>query len=168
MKLYVDGPALLEYFVENESDSIVITHDAEKNRANLRRWIGRYCMARDCEAVVVFDDLRPREVKPPYQSFGQVKVRNLPFGHDAVTEIAGPANREARERTVVIVTDEPALLEAARRGRARAETPQQFVRRVRRSIRPEDEELADEPDAKFSGIGEEEVEFWMDFFNEEG
>lgn len=166
MKLYIDGPALLEYFVENEPDSALVGDDPDQNRDNLRRWVARYCGQAGCEAVVVWDDLEPNEVRPPTQRFGPVRVVNLPFGEDVFHEIAGPANRDAvEEDRVFVVTDDRRLAGALERGDARVQEPEMFVRRVRRATRKSDEAGTDEPDEKYTGLSEDEVDFWMEYFD---
>lgn len=167
MKLFVDGPALLEYFVAEEEDSIVASSDPDLSRANLRRWLGRYCEARDATCVLVWDDCEPNQVRPPTQQFGRVKVVNLPYGDDAYMEISGSANRAAQKEHAEAVTDDPRIMDALSRGKATPRMPDEFVRRARRSMRPQDEELADEPDEKFGGLSEDEVEFWVQYFDEE-
>jgi hypothetical protein len=167
MKIYIDGPSLEEYFLVEEVDSVVIAGDRERTRDNIRRWVARYCESRDCDGVMVYDDLEPNEVRPPVQNFGRLKVVNLPYGEEAFDEIAGKANRDAVDDKVFVVTDDRRLAGAVQRGRARLQTPEQFVRRVRKRIRADEQSMAQEPDEKFTGLSETEVDYWMEYFEEE-
>jgi len=139
----------------------------EKSRLNLRRWIARYCEARGCRAVVVFDDCGPSEVRPPVEHVGQMKVVNLPYGEDAWMMIAGEANRSALKEHTIVVSSDYRLIRALERGDARVTTPEQFVARVRRGMGRPDRELTDEPDEKFTGLSNEEVNAWLEFFERE-
>lgn len=167
MMLYIDGTDLLDYFAEQAEGTALAGRDPEETRANLRRWVARYCEARGCDAVVVFDDCGPTEVRPLSERVGRVKVVNLPYRKDAWTEIAGQANRSAMKDQTIVVTAEPRLTRALEHGRAKVATPQQFVTRARHSMGRDDDELAEEPDEKFTGLSDEEVDLWLDFFKRE-
>lgn len=167
MILYVDGPDLLDHFTELEDGSVFAQSAPEKSRLNLRRWIARYCEARGCRAVVVFDDCEPGDVRPPTERVGQVKVVNLPYGKDAWMMIAGEANRSALKEHTIVVTSDYRLIRPLERGDVRVLTPQQFVHRVRRCMGREDRDLTEEPDEKFTGLSKEEVNLWMEFFDRE-
>lgn len=58
MMFYVAGNDLLEYLRER-SDPTFVEGDDTKSRHNLARWMARYCEARDCHAVLVFDGQEP-------------------------------------------------------------------------------------------------------------
>ena len=45
---------------------------------------------------------------------------------------------------------------------------EQFVARVHKTMHKDDEEVAGEPDEKFSGLTDEEVGFWVQYFRDEG
>jgi hypothetical protein len=164
MKLYIDGTDLLDYFAEQADGTVLAAGDPEETRANLRRWIARYCEARGCDGVLFFDDCGPTEIRPLSERVGRVKVVNLPYRKDAWTEIAGQANRAAMEDQTLVVTADPRLTRALEHGKAKVATPQHFVTRARRGMGRSDEELAEEPDEKYSGLSEEEVDLWLDFF----
>ncbi len=163
MKLYVDGNDLLDYFVAR-GDSAVVGAEGSGSRRKLRRWLARYAELQDCDVVLVWDETPADTVLPPTERFGKVRVVNLPWGEDARSEIAGPANRNANEERTFVVTDDPRLMEALRRGKATVHTPEHFVSRARRVMGKGDERLAEEPDEKFTGLSEDEVDFWLDFF----
>jgi len=166
MKIYVDGNDLLEYFDEEDAP-LSMGRDDEDSRGNLARWLARYCEASDCDALLVFDETGADEVLPPTEHVGRVTVINLPYGVEARTEIAGPANRNAVDERTFVVTSDYRLAQAMERGKARTMEPDQFVRRVRRLMHKDDEGVANEPDEKFSGLTDEEVGFWLEYFNDE-
>jgi len=166
MKVYIDGNDLMEFFAEEEGE-IVVFGDPDGSRENLARWLARYCEHADCDGVLVFDDIPPTHVLPRTQQYSRVTVVNLPYGAEAWKEIAGPANRDAVEDRTWVVTSDRRLTEAMQHGRARLADPEHFVARVRRSIRREGDVLGDEPDAKFSGLTDDEVGFWLQYFGEE-
>ena len=164
MKIYIDGTDLLDYFAEQADGSLLAGGDPEENRANLRRWIARYCESCDCDGVLFFDDCGPTEVRPLSERVGRIKVVNMAYGKDAWTEIARQANRAAMEDQTLVVTADQRLARMLERGRAKVVTPQHFVTRARHGMGRSDGELAEEPDEKFSGLSEEEVDLWLDFF----
>ncbi len=97
-----------------------------------------------------------------------MEVIHLPSGEDAYPEIAGSANRSAMRERTFVVTEDPRLMNALQRGRAGVWSPARFVVRARRTMGKDDEQLAREPDRKFTGLSEDEVDFWVQFFEEEG
>ena len=165
MIIYVDGTALLRHLAET-ADPLAEASDLHERRGNLTRWLARYCELQDCRAVLVFDGSPPGEVLPPTERHGGVKVVNVAPGVEARTEIAGPANRSAQDERTLVVTADHRLVCSLEGGQARALGPGEFVARVRRSLRPAQEALADEPDEKFGSITDQEVDFWMRFFGE--
>ncbi|MCD6416709.1 MAG: NYN domain-containing protein [Planctomycetes bacterium] len=166
MKVYVDGKDLLGYFIEQE-DRLVLGPDQDQSRQNLRRWLARYAELQDCDVVLVWDELAPDEVLPLDERFGRVHVINLPYGENALQEIAGPANRTALEERTFVTTADPRLMDALERGKATTYSPAEFVSRARRIMGMGDEQMAKEPDEKFAALGEDEVEFWMNFFQKD-
>jgi hypothetical protein len=163
MVIYVDGPDLLACFAGRE-DPIYVHGQRERSRENLANWLGRYCEARDCRAVLVFDDNEPNEKVSPSERHGLVRIVNLPFGGEALREIGGPANRSASEERTLVVTDDFRLLQAVERGKATGLSCPAFLARVRKAMRKDDEATPDEPDEKFSGISDQEVGFWVEYF----
>ena len=61
---------------------------------------------------------------------------------------------------------DPRLRDALAGGRATVMTPAQFVARVRRTIGRGADARPDEPDEKFGGLAEEEVNFWLEYFKD--
>lgn len=166
MIIFIDGPDLLERFRELD-DPIAVPGERERSRQNLTNWVARYCEIRECKALLVFDDNEPGEMLSPVEHHGPVKVVQLPYGEDALDEIGGPANRAALEDRVFVVTADWRLLNAVQRGKATAQEPAVFIDRVRSAIRKEDEAVPDEPDEKFSGLSDPEVDFWLEYFEED-
>jgi predicted RNA-binding protein with PIN domain len=166
MIIFIDGPDLLEHFGEL-NDPIVVEGERDRSRQNLANWVARYCELRECKAVLVFDDNEAHERLSPVEHHGLVKVVNLPYGEEALDEIGGPANRAALEDRVFVITGDWRLLQAVERGKATGIDPARFVDRVRSAIRKEDEAVPDEPDEKFSGLSEREVDFWLEYFDDE-
>jgi len=164
MKLYVDGNDLLDVFRERGGD-IYVEGDRAKSRLNLARWLARYAEHQGCEVELVFDENPVGEVLPPVERHGRVRVANLEPRADALHAIAGPANRAAVEERVLVVTADPRLARALAHGNARLLEPERFVTRARTAMRGGAERSGlDEPDEKFSGLSDEEVGFWRQFF----
>jgi hypothetical protein len=93
---------------------------------------------------------------------------NLRYGAGPVwRELAMRANREPPERRPLVVTEDPRAIDAVARGAARAVTPSQFVASARAGMRQRDEMVPDEPDEKFTGLTDGEVDFWMQYFGED-
>ncbi len=166
MIIFVDGNDLLDHLAE-ASDPIIVEGDRDKSRQNLARWVARHCEARDCDAIVVFDGPQPGEVLPPTEYVGRAVVINVPYGDEAVTEIAGPANRRAIEERTLVVTAHPRLIEALVRGKAIVQRPAEFMRSARKLMGADDEGSAREPDEKFTGLTDQEVDFWLGYFSDE-
>lgn len=166
MVIYVDGTDLLEHLA-GRSDPIVVDGDHYKSRDNLARWMARYCEARDCDAVLVFDGQQSGEALPPTERAGRVTVVNAPYGVEARSEIAGPANRRAVEERTFVVTADRRLAQALERGRAGVLQPAEFIGRARKMMRKGDEALSREADEKFTGLTDQEVDFWLEYFGED-
>jgi len=166
VKLYVDGNDLLEAIARRGSD-VVVEGDRLKSRLNLARWLARYAEHQGCEVELVFDENPVGQALPPVQRHGRVRVVNLEPGGQALHAIAGPANREAEGGRVVVVSSDPRLMQALARGRARAVGAEDFLVSARRALRGgEGAGGLEEPDEKFSGLSDEEVERWLEFFDE--
>jgi predicted RNA-binding protein with PIN domain len=167
MMIYVDGTDLLGYLAER-GDALVTKGSRDRSRENLTRWLARYCEGQTCRAVLVFDGADLGEVLSPVEQHGPVKVLSLPHGGDARAEIAGPANRSAEQERTLVVTDDTRLARDLEHGKARVLTSARFIGRVRREIRAGDQSLPGEPDEKFTGLSDEEVNFWLGEFGDEG
>jgi predicted RNA-binding protein with PIN domain len=166
MIIYIDGPDLVDCFRELE-DPLIVEGERNRTRENLTNWVARYCELRECRALLVFDDNDPGEKLSPFEHHGPVKVVNLPYGEEAIDEIAGPANRAAVEERTLVVTADWHILQAVERGKAAGLGPATFVQRVRSAIRKQDEAVPDEPDEKFSGLSDQEIDFWTEYFKDE-
>lgn len=166
MKVYVDGDSLLHH-LRHQEDPIVRGAGIDGGRGNLVRWLAQYAQAQDCEVIVVFDENQPGEVLPPVERLGRVKAVNVPPGGDARKEMAGPANRSAMQERTCVVTDRPALAAAFERGPARVLTSARFMEAARTLMRGSEELRTDEPDEKFTGLSDAEVELWADLFTDE-
>ncbi len=164
MRVYVQGTALLAYMARKQNWSL--SEDPAASRTAVRRWLSRYAEAHDCYVVLVWGQNASAEVLPRTEAFGRLKVVNLPFGDDVTAEIAGPANRAALAERVCVVTDDPKLRDALGPGRAAVQTPAGFLQRARAVMGADGEDDALEPDEKFSGPSEDEVDFWLNFFDE--
>jgi predicted RNA-binding protein with PIN domain len=164
MKIYVDGNTLLGY-LDEAGDSIVVPNSRDKTRQNLARWLARFCRNREADAVLVFDGQGPNEKVPRRREVGRVIVLTPPYEVEAREEIAPPANREARTgERVVVVTDDWRLAQAFSRSKVQVQSCEDFVKRVRHFLGKDTRSLSTEPDAKFSGVVDEEVDYWMDYF----
>jgi predicted RNA-binding protein with PIN domain len=166
MRIYVDGTDLLAHF-EQQGDELLVDSDLDESRRSVKRWLARYADLHDCDITLVWDETPVGHVRDPRETFGRVKVVHLPFGEDAYPEIAGPANRSAAQERTFVVTEDPKLMNALQRGKAAVWSPAHFVARARRTMGKEDEQAAREPDRKFTGLSEDEVDFWVGFFEEE-
>ncbi len=165
MIVFVDGTAVLKCLDRMGSD-IVVAGSAERSRRNLALWFSRYAQHQDCDVVVVYDDFQAGEVRAPVEHYGRVKVVNLPYGEEARAEIAGPANRSAVQERTFVVTEDFRLREALKGGAARAFEPGEFISRARTVMRGAEDTAFDEPDEKFNGLSDEEVDYWIGFFDE--
>jgi len=167
MKLYVDGDDMLEAF-RAAGGGVSVEGDAARSRLNLARWLARYAEHQGCDVDLVFGGGDPGEVLPPMERHGRVRVSNLGPGQQVWHEIAGLANRTAQSERVFVVTADPRLAQALGGGKARAVEPRRFLQRIRAVLRGgRRAEGFDEPDEKFSGLSDEEVGFWLDFFTGE-
>jgi predicted RNA-binding protein with PIN domain len=166
MRVYVDGNDLVEAFAAEEADFVVADEQAA-SRLHVARWLARWTEHRDCDVVLVWDNNPAGEVLPPTERHGRVLVINLQAGADAMHEIAGPANRAARHERVLVATSDRWLTNALQRGAAKVLKPRDFIALARRAMRGGQEDYLDEPDEKFSGLSQEEVEFWVRFFKDD-
>ncbi len=165
--IYVHGPELLSWF-EAAGDELAAPREPARLRENLTRWLGRYCELKDCDGVVVYAACDPMEVLPPTERFGRATAVNIPFGGAPLwRELAMRANREPPDRRPIVVTEDPRLTQAVARGPAKVLRPGRFVASARAGMRRRDEMVAGEPDEKFTGLTDGEVDFWVQYFEDE-
>lgn len=163
MKVYIDGEALLEVLGARG----VRSSRPGRNtlRQDMLRWLSRYAEIQQCDVTVVFGAGRSGEVRSPVEQHGKVRVVNLQPGAEVLHEIAGPASRAARLGRVWAVASDAGIEKALNRGRARAMQPEEFMLRAQALMRREPGDDG-EPQGKFSGVSEGDVEFWTRFFEE--
>ena len=166
MRIYMDGTDMLEHLTA-AGDPIAAGHDRDAGCLRLARWLGRYCEHRDCDAVLVFDGVAPGERLTPRQRVGRVTVINTPCGIEARAEIAGPANRSAGREPTLVVTGDYGIVGAMGRSDARVRGPKDFMTEARRHMGRQDDAAADEPDAKFVGLSDGDVEYWLHYFEQD-
>lgn len=166
MIVFVDGNDLVEAFREVDP-KVIVPGDPERSRENVARWLSRYAEHQDCDVELVFGEFDPGEVLPPVEQHGRVRVRNLEPDEEVRSEMAGPANRAAEGDRVYVVTEDPRLSDAVSAGDARVFSPRKFISRARRVMGAEGKERYEEPDEKYTGLGEDQVDFWMEFFGED-
>lgn len=165
MKVFVDGDDIVEAFRQENAD-LIVPGDRERTRENVARWLARYAEHQDCNVELVYGDIDPGEVLAPTEHHGRVRVRNLQPDEDTFHAIAGPANQAADQERTYVVSEDPQLFDAVRGGDARAFSATQFLERARTVMGSDEKGRYDEPDEKFSGLAEEEVDFWVEFFGE--
>jgi len=167
MRIFVDGNDLARAMADEESERLS-RPAGMPGRDEVARWAARYADVRGCDVDLIFDQPPPGGVLPRTERVGRVRLAHLPEGEEALREIAGPANRAAESDRVFVVTDDPRLAGALAHGKARVVGAADFLERVRRSLRGEAEDGLDEPDEKYSGLTEDEVEYWLRLFEEKG
>lgn len=165
MKIFIDGMSFMRGARE-VAPELVDADAPEETRSNVARWCARYAEMQDCDVKLVFAANVSDEILPPVEEYGRVTVRNLTENERMSREICGPANRESSSNQVFVVTDEPRFERAVRGGEARLLTPQEFIERARRIMGKEQKARYEEPDEKYSGVSDEEVDFWMDYFGD--
>jgi len=165
MKLYVDGNALLAAMAASKHEAVVRGRPG-RSRHNVQLWLQRYAATSDCDVIVVFHHGIDRVVSPA-ERHGRVKVVNVVEEDEVRQEIAGPANRSAVDERTRVVTDDARLRSALEHGKAVALSAQEFLGKARALLRGSDDEWHGEPDSKFTGVPEEEVETWLKFFETE-
>jgi predicted RNA-binding protein with PIN domain len=165
MKLFVDGNDLIEAFRESR-DALWVPGNPETTRANVARWLARYAERYECDVLCLFDEIPVEHVLPPTEHHGRVRVLNLDHGKEARHEIAGPANRAAQTEETLVVSADVRLATALQKGQAKFVSAADFVARTKTQIRGDDKSNYDEPDEKFSGLSDREVDGWMGFFRD--
>jgi YacP-like NYN domain-containing protein len=166
MKYFVAGNDVLAH-MDEVADTSCSGADRDARRHALALWLARFCDSRDCDAVLVFDGTEAGEMPPPTTRTGRVTTLVTPYGIPARSLIAGPANQAAADERVYIVSADRRTADAVARSTVRLSAPDTFLTATRRRMGRDAEAPAVEPDEKFSGLAEDEVEFWLDFFDEE-
>ena len=166
MICYVDGNDLRDALMAAERRRLS-RPVAQLSRGEIARWLSRYAERRGCDVVLVFDENPAGSALPPTEHHGRVRVVNLDPGALALHDISGPANRAAQSDRVFVVTDNPKLVEALRTGKARAVGSGGFVEDARRMWGGDEDAADEEPDEKFSGLADEEVEYWLKEFQDD-
>jgi len=166
MKVYVHGNALMKYLARR--DPPMLTHrGGDVDREILVRWVARYAEQRDCEVILVFDRIPPSQVLPRIQHCGKATIINVAPGKTARQEIAGPANRSAQNEPTCVVTDDFKLSRSVQKGGAGVWSPAEFFQKASTLMAGEEGRALDEPDEKYGGLSEEEVDYWARLFGEE-
>lgn len=166
MKVYVNGNELLDY-LRDQSDALIVPGDDESSRDNLARWLSNYGKAQGCEITLVFEHDPRSGTRSPYEHHGRTTVVNLQPDEEARKAIAGPANRAAADERTYVVTSDPELEEIISGSNARVYEPRRFMSKARKVMGKDDEGGMSEPDQKYTGVPEEEVEFWAQMFEDE-
>ena len=166
MIYFVDGNDLREALMASERRRLS-RPVAPRTGGEIARWLSRYAERRGCDVVLVFDENPVGSALPPTEHHGRVRVVNLDPGALALHEISGPANRAAQSDRVFVVTDNPKLVEALRTGKARAVGSAGFVEDARRMWGADEDAADEEPDEKYSGLADEEVDYWLSEFQGE-
>ena len=166
MKVFIEGKCFVEKMRE-VAPEVTVPGNRQRTRENVARWLARYAEDQDCDVEIVFESGETGEVLPPVEHHGRVTVRNLSPGEGARRQIAGPANRAAEQDRVYVVTEDQRLTDALEGGNARVFSADRFIRRARTVMGADEKERYAEPDEKYSGLSEEEVDFWVDFFDDE-
>ncbi len=165
MKVFIDGESFVRGSRELAPD-LVREGAPEATRENVAKWLARYAEIQDCDVKLVFAETRSEDVLPPTEEYGRVTVRNLLQGEKVTREICKPANQAANSDRVFVVADEPTVTEPVKSTDVRVYSPTEFIRRARKIMGKEQTSRYEEPDEKYSGVAEEEVDFWMDYFSE--
>ena len=166
MIYFVDGNDLREALMSAERRRLS-RPVAPLTRGEIARWLSRYAERRGCEVVLVFDENPVGSALPPTERHGRVRVVNLDPGARALHEISGPANRAAESDRVFVVTDDPKLADALRAGKARVIGSAEFAENARRMWGAGEDTADEEPDEKYSGLADEEVDYWLREFQGE-
>lgn len=166
MKVYVDGTSFMNH-LEAQGDTMAAGGGSEKDRQELARWFARYAEHQDCDVILVFDENPFGRTLPKHERYGKTKVINTPPGENARAEIAGPANRDAESERVYVVTDDGRLYSAVQNSPVRAYSPGKFLSKARTLMRGKDELQTEEPDEKYTGVSEDEVDFWLEMYKDE-
>ncbi|MFW5923031.1 MAG: hypothetical protein ACOCSQ_01460 [Planctomycetota bacterium] len=168
MKVFVEGDDFLRA-LDDKVAGVVVTGDTATSRKNAALWLARYAERQDCDVELVFGAPSTGEVLPPYEQHGRVKMRNLEADEECARWVAGPANRMAERDRVYVVSDTPRVCRAAEGSEARVFGSEEFIDRARRVMGQDDDTARyDEPDEKYSGLAEEEADFWIEFFKNDG
>ena len=167
MKVYVHGNAMMKYLARRDPPMLTGRGD-DVDRDILVRWLARYAERRDCDVTLVFDRIPPSQVLPRIQHHGRITIVNVAPGKGARDEIAGPANRDAQNEPTYVVTDDFKLSGSLRKGAAEVWRPHEFFEKASALMAGEEDRTLDEPDGKYSGLSDREVDYWARFFEEEG
>ncbi len=166
MHVYVNGNELLDS-LRDQSDALIVPGDKASSRDNLARWLSNYGKAQDCEVTLVFEHDADSRTRSPYEHHGRTTVVNLQPDEEARKAIAGPANRAAAGERTYVVTSDPELEEIISGSNARVYEPRRFMSKARKVMGKDAEGGMSEPDQKYTGVPEEEVEFWAQMFEDE-
>ena len=166
MQVFIHGNPLLEYMAD-KGDIVVVDGDEDASRTNLARWLSNYAAVQDCNVTLYFEGGPGGATVSPVEHIGRTEVVTLEPGESLRQAIAGPANRAAgKERTYVVTTD-PKLETALLKSDARVYEPRKFLSKARTLMRGDGENRVEEPDQKFTGVPEEEVDFWAEMFEDD-
>ncbi|MBS3762316.1 MAG: NYN domain-containing protein [Planctomycetes bacterium] len=166
MKIFIDGNGLLTTLRELRP-ALIVEEDPLKSRKKIARWLARYAEYQNCDLELVFGENETVEIVTPFEAVGGVQVRNLNTDEEVLKQIAGPANRLAQQQEVQVVTADERLRSALQKSDARVLTPKTFADRVAETTGGHNDTSFDEPGEKYTGVPDEEVSFWVNFFDDD-
>ena len=166
MKVYVHGNALIKYLARRDPPMLT-ERGGDVDREILVRWLTRYAEQQDCEAILVFDRIPASEVLPRIEHHGRTTIINVAPGKTARHEMAGPANRDAQNEPTYVVTDDFKLSRSVQKGGAGVWNPAEFFEKAGALMAGEEGRALDEPDGKYTGLSDKEVDYWARLFEQE-
>lgn len=165
MKVYVDGNSLMDYLAAR-GDPMAAGGGSERDRQELARWFARYAEHQECQVILVFDENLFGKTLPKFEHYTRTKVINTPPGETARGEIASPANLDSESERVYVVTDDAKLYSAVQNSEVRAYSPAKFMSKARTLMRGKDDLKTEEPDEKYTGVSDDEVDFWLEMYKD--
>lgn len=164
MHIIIDGYNLI--FTVPALEKVLDRENMEMAREALLMVLARYKDTSRQEFTVVFDGSKHEggNIGPSQRQVrGGISII-FSKGATADEDIVGLISSSPNPRDICIVTSDKTIIKAARESGCRTIRPREFYRKVTVSARVERVLPRAEPMAKYQGLPEGEVEYWMKVF----
>jgi predicted RNA-binding protein with PIN domain len=150
-------------------ETVVDSASIEKAREELLSLLSRYKLISRQEFTVVFDGRGQKEseagLSPAPSEHQGIKVIFSKTG-TADEDIISLLQVHPNPKEVTIVTSDNGILKAARSRGCHVSPPEEFYKKITRTLKKERFTSTKEPSSKFQELQEHEVKYWLKYFQE--
>lgn len=148
-------------------ERVTETASLEKAREGLISLLARYKIISGQDFTVVFDGREQKELMPgPSEQFVQGIKVIFSKATTADEDIISLMQVFPNPKEITVVTSDNAILRAAKRHGCPAIPPEEFYKKITRTLKKEKLGDTKEPSGKYQELQEHEVSYWLKYFKE--